>query len=177
MRIIAGLHRGRKILPPKKLPVRPTTDRAKEALFSILNHQFDFENIEVLDLYSGTGSISYEFISRGVKRVNSVDNHSLCTTFIQKTSDHLKLNLNVIRAEVLTFLKKTTIVSDIIFADPPYAQELVYFHELIKIVFEQQLLQNDGVLIIEHAAQLSFKEHPQYVENRIYGGCVFSFFS
>ena len=104
MRIISGAHKGRRLIAPKKLPVRPTTDRSKEALFNILQHQYDWENTSVLDLFSGTGSISYEFGSRGVKNIIAVDQNKMCVDFIRKTSESLKLQIQVTQMDALKYL-------------------------------------------------------------------------
>ena len=106
MRIISGTHKGRRISPPKKLPVRPTTDRAKESLFNILIHQYAFEGCDVLDLFSGTGSISYEFASRGVASVIAVDQNNACVRFIEATTEALDMPIQAIRAAVLPFLER-----------------------------------------------------------------------
>ena len=107
MRIISGTHKGRRIAAPKNLPVRPTTDRSKEGLFNILQHRLEFDTLSVLDLFSGTGNMSYEFASRGVSNITSVDQNSNCIHFIQKTSTELSLNINSIQSESTLFLKKS----------------------------------------------------------------------
>ena len=104
MRIISGTHKGRRIIAPKKLPVRPTTDRSKEALFNILQHQYDWSSIRVLDLFSGTGSISYEFASRGVTEIFSVDKNSSCIKFIQHTAEKLDFEINTMQSDALKYL-------------------------------------------------------------------------
>ena len=120
MRIISGSHKGRRLFAPKTLPVRPTTDRSKEALFNILQHQYDWSSIRVLDLFSGTGSISYEFASRGVTEVFSVDINSCCIKFIQQTAQKLDLKINTIQGDTLKYLTSINMDFDLIFADPPY---------------------------------------------------------
>ena len=104
MRIISGVHKGRRLIPPKKLPVRPTTDRSKEALFNILQHQYDWSSLKVLDLFAGTGSISYEFASRGVTHIFAVDQNSMCIRFIQETSENLALGINTVQSDVIKYL-------------------------------------------------------------------------
>ena len=104
MRIISGSHKGKRLFAPKKLPVRPTTDRSKEALFNILQHQYDWSSIRVLDLFAGTGNISYEFASRGVTEVFSVDKNRHCIKFIQQTAKKLDFNINAIRIDALEYL-------------------------------------------------------------------------
>ena len=105
MRIISGTHKGRRISVPKNLPVRPTTDRSKEGLFNILQHRLEFESLTVLDLFSGTGNMSYEFASRGVSKITAVDQNRHCVNFIQKTAGNLELDINTIQSECITFLK------------------------------------------------------------------------
>ncbi len=175
MRIISGIHRGRKIIAPKNLPVRPTTDMAKEALFNILNNNFDFESVKVLDLFSGTGNISYEFASRSCKEITAVDNDSGCVNYINKTAEKLNFkNLNAIKANVLSFLEFPQQQYNIIFADPPYN-----FSEIEKIpemIFNNHLLIKGGWLIIEHSKYNDFKKHSNFLEHRRYGKVNFSFF-
>ena len=120
MRIISGSLKGRRITAPKKLPVRPTTDRSKEALFNILNNWVEFSEIRVLDLFSGTGNISYEFGSRGVSDIVAVDQNKYCTRFIEETSTHFNLNVAVVCKNVFDYLKKPHQSFDVVFADPPY---------------------------------------------------------
>ena len=176
MRIISGTHKGRRISPPKKLPVRPTTDRAKESLFNILIHQYAFEGCDVLDLFSGTGSISYEFASRGVASVIAVDQSNACVKFIGATSEALDMPIQVIRAAVLPFLERHISPYGFVFADPPYEFTLDAYQQLISVVFNRNLLEKDGLLIVEHAEQINLSDLPYFTESRNYGGCVFSFF-
>ena len=153
MRIISGAHKGRRLIAPKKLPVRPTTDRSKEALFNILQHQYDWENTSVLDLFSGTGSISYEFGSRGVKNIIAVDQNKMCVDFIRKTSESLKLQIQVTQMDALKYLSAVKTQFDLIFADPPYDSETQQYIEIIETVFANQLIDRQGLLIIEHSEQ------------------------
>ena len=120
MRIISGKNRGKKIIIPKNLPVRPTTDQSKEAVFNIINNSYYFEDLNVLDLFSGSGNISYEFASRGVKNIRCVDNNSNCTMFINKISNELNFNLKVTKNSTLKYLTSCLEQFDIIFFDPPY---------------------------------------------------------
>ncbi len=120
MRIISGTHKGKRLTAPKKLPVRPTTDMAKEGLFNILNNRFDFEEISVLDLFAGTGNISFEFASRGTKSIVAVDKYPGCLQFINKTAQELGFSIATIKADVYKYLENTSPKVDIIFADPPY---------------------------------------------------------
>ena len=176
MRIISGTLKGRRLQPPKNLPVRPTTDRAKEALFNILMHQYDFDEATVLDLFAGTGSISYEFASRGIKQLVAVDKNTQCVNFITKTSEDLALPITVIRAPVLRFLEHISTSYSFIFADPPYAFTAEEYRVLVATIFSKKVLQKDGVLILEHAEQVDLSGLAHFTEARNYGGCIFSFF-
>ncbi len=176
MRIIGGDHKGRRIHAPAGLPVRPTTDMAKEALFNILHNYYDFEGIKVLDLFAGIGSISYEFASRDAAEVHSVEMDPRCVNFITETARKLDLkNLFVIRANVFTYLKRSGKKFDIIFADPPY--DLEGIETIPDLVFENDLLDKEGWLIVEHSAGIDFSEHPNFDQNRKYGKVNFSMFS
>lgn len=176
MRIISGIHKGRRIIAQKKLPVRPTTDRSKEAIFNILQNQYYWENSSVLDLFSGTGSISYEFGSRGVKNIIAVDQNKMCVDFIRKTSVSLKLPIRVIQMDVIKYLSSVKKSFDLIFADPPYNIETEQYTQIVKTVFSNQLLNNQGVLIIEHSEREDLEKNFGFVQSRKYGSNVFSFF-
>ncbi len=176
MRIISGKYKRRTISPPRNLPVRPTTDMAKESLFNILGNYFDFTGKQALDLFAGTGNISYEFVSRGCKTVTAVDKDYGCTKFINTTGQKLEMvELDVVRFDVFQFLKSTKKKYDIIFADPPY--QLTNILEIYKLVFEYNLLNSDGWLIIEHPEEVSFAEAANFYEHRKYGRVNFSFFN
>lgn len=177
MRIISGQHKGRRITAPKKLPIRPTTDFAKEALFNIINNRFHFKNLEVLDLFSGSGNISYEFGSRGSGPITSVDANFDCVKFIKKTADELELNITPVKSDVFKYLEKAPIKADIIFADPPYDLDVATLQNIVAITFERELLKEEGVLIIEHSKRLDLSKTPHFEEIRKYGNSVFSFFS
>lgn len=175
MRIIAGKYQRRIVNPPANLPVRPTTDFAKEALFNVINNHFDFENIKVLDLFAGTGNIAYEFASRGAIEVVAVDNHFKCHDFINTTIETLKIeNLRAVRADVFKFLTFCKPGFDIIFADPPY--DLTGIEKIVKLVFDRNLLATDGWLILEHPATKKFSTFNTFIEERKYGRVHFSFF-
>ena len=175
MRIISGKHKGRKINPPKNLPVRPTTDMSKEALFNILNNHFNFHELKILELFAGTGSISYEFASRGAKSLTCVEVDFKCYEFIKKTIAAFNFsNCKVVRNDVFLFLKICKIKFDLIFADPPY--ELPQIDRIHKMVFEKQLLQTGGILIIEHGVKTNLSKLPYFVEKRSYGNVNFSIF-
>jgi 16S rRNA (guanine966-N2)-methyltransferase len=176
MRIISGKLKARRLRAPKNLPVRPTTDMAKEALFNILNNQYYFDSITVIDLFSGTGNISYEFASRGTKSIYAVDANFNCIKFINTTAKELELDIITYKSDVYKFLEKTPLQADIIFADPPYDFELEKFLEIIEIVFTRNMLNEDGVLIIEHSKHTDLTTHTKHRYDKRYGGNVFSFF-
>jgi 16S rRNA (guanine966-N2)-methyltransferase len=175
MRIISGKLRGRNINPPKNLPVRPTTDFAKEGLFNYLNNRIDFEGLKMLDLFSGTGNISLEFASRGVENIISVDMNNKCSSFLKKVSAELKIdNIHVVNQDVFRYLGFCKEKFDLIFADPPY--DLNNAELLPKIIFERDLLNKDGLFILEHPKERNFQEYPNFEEQRHYGKVNFSFF-
>ena len=145
MRIISGTHKGRRISAPKNLPVRPTTDRSKEGLFNILQHRLEFESLIVLDLFSGTGNMSYEFASRGVSKITAVDQNRHCVNFIQKTAGNLELDINTIQSECITFLKKNTSTFSLIFADPPYDWEAEAYLNLLEQA--KKRLDDSGIIM------------------------------
>ena len=177
MRIISGTYKGRRLTAPKNLPVRPTTDFAKEALFNILRVRYYFEELTVLDLFSGTGNISFEFASRGVPTITSVDEHHGCIQFINKISQEFEFPITTIKSDVKKYLEKATGKFDIIFADPPYDFTEVALKELSEEIFNNSLLDPEGLLIIEHAKQNDLSSFPHFVEARKYGSSVFSFFN
>ncbi|MDB5149568.1 MAG: rsmD [Mucilaginibacter sp.] len=175
MRIIGGSLKGLKLNPPKNLPVRPTTDLAKEALFNILHNQIEFEGIKVLDLFSGTGNISLEFASRGASEVISVDRSIHCVNYLKDTSRQHKLTqIKTYREDVFKYLNIETEQYDLVFADPPY--DLNRIPDLPKAIFEKNLLKTGGLLIVEHQSLQNLSNHPTFVEQRKYGHSSFSFF-
>ncbi|MDH3381317.1 MAG: 16S rRNA (guanine(966)-N(2))-methyltransferase RsmD [Flavobacteriaceae bacterium] len=176
MRIISGKYKGRRITAPHNLPIRPTTDMAKESLFNILNNQFHFSGLKVLDLCAGMGNISYEFASRGVEHIIAVDENTGCSRFIQKIAAELDMPITVIKSDIFKYLEKTTQKFDIIFADPPYAFEQAQFDTIVNLVFQNDQLNDEGVLIIEHSKNTDFSQHPNFSDIRKYGGSHFSFF-
>ncbi len=175
MRIISGKNRGQVFPLPKGFKSRVTTDRAKEALFNILHSNFDFESLKVLDLFSGSGSISFEFISRGVSDIIAVEKNYHNVMAIKNAAAKLKMSLSVIKADVFKiserFPEKTF---DIIFADPPFKADFV--GELPDLFLSNQLLSPDGWFILEHDDNISFNENPKCFDVRRYGGVNFSFF-
>jgi 16S rRNA (guanine966-N2)-methyltransferase len=175
MRIIGGILKGLRLNPPTNLPVRPTTDLAKEALFNILLNKIEFEDIKVLDLFSGTGNISLEFASRGASEVVAVDRSIQCIHYLNDTSRQHKLTqIKTFKADVLKYLQIETEQYDVIFADPPY--DLNQIPEIPKIIFEKNLLLPGGLLIVEHQSLQNLSNHPAFVEQRKYGHSSFSFF-
>ena len=176
MRIISGTHKGKRIRAPKNLSARPTTDIAKEALFNILNNHYFLGEIKVLDLFSGTGNISFEFASRGTPKILAVDKDPKSAAFISKTVTELGFPIVAFKSDSFKFLQKTTETFDLIFADPPYQLELEDFKMIPKTVFERKLLNEGGMLIIEHSKHTDLSELEYHSESRRYGGSVFSFF-
>ncbi len=176
-RIISGKYKGRRIAAPKKLPVRPTTDMAKEALFNIIRSQFHISSLKVLDLFAGTGNISYEFASRGSHQIVSVDANYNCIRFINKTAEEFGFDaIQTIKSDVFKYLERASGTYDIIFADPPYNIPIEEFEKIATLVFENELLDIDGTLIIEHSKHTKMDHVMHYVETRHYGGNAFSFF-
>jgi len=176
MRIVSGTYKGRKIIAPKKLPVRPTTDMAKEALFNILNNQYYFDEVSVLDLFSGTGNISYEFASRGTEQITTVDDNYGCVKFITKTAEDFDMPIQAIKSDVFKFLEHSRQKHTIIFADPPYDFEIDRFAKIPQLVFENELLEEDGILIVEHSKHSDLSHLDRYSYSKKYGGSMFSFF-
>jgi 16S rRNA (guanine966-N2)-methyltransferase len=175
MRIIGGKRKGAIIKAPSNLPVRPTMDRNKESLFNILANYFDFEEMHVLDLFSGTGNVAYEFASRESKEVIAVDGFQGCVTFIKKKAQELDFdNLKVIKSDVLKYLQNEYRKYDFIYADPPFAFEKM--DEIINLVFDRELLLPDGRFVMEHPSTRSFNQHPHFYESRAFGQCIMSFF-
>ncbi len=177
MRIVSGKYRGKRIIAPKKLPVRPTTDQAKEALFDILWNRIDFEEISVLDLFSGTGNIAYEFASRGTTDITAVDQFYGCVKFIKKTAAALGADITPIKRDVYTFLTQSSRAYDIVFADPPYQFSDEEFAKIVQLVFEHKHVSSTGMLIIEHSKHTDLSTLIQFTESRRYGGSIFSFFT
>jgi 16S rRNA (guanine(966)-N(2))-methyltransferase RsmD len=174
MRIIGGTHKGRTIRVPHDLPVRPTTDFAKEGLFNILNNRFAFESLSVLDLFSGTGHISLEFASRGSTGIVAVDKNFKCAGFLRSISKEFDFDINAVKSDVFQFLKSSSSAFDLIFADPPY--DLEEIPEIHHLVFSHNLLKENGVLIIEHGPRTKLDHLPHFTAHRKYGNVNFSFF-
>lgn len=176
MRIIGGQYGGRKIQLPKTFSARPTTDYAKESLFNILTNYIDFESIKVLDLFAGTGSISYEFVSRGCNDVTLVESNSKNAAVVKKLVENFGMTqIKVINTDAIRFIKNLPGKYDIIFADPPY--EMPGINEIPDLILTANILNPNGWLIMEHSSNHSFINHPNFLQNRVYGSVNFSFFA
>lgn len=174
MRIIRGTHKGLHIIAPRNLPVRPTTDLGKESLFNILNNYFNFNKTQVLDLFAGTGNITYEFASREALSVIAVDSNAACAEFIRKTAEKLQFShVKVLQQDAFAYTKRCKRKFDIVFADPPYP--LTGIEKIVENVFTCELLNLDGWLIIEHSKNHDFTHHPKFYQQRSYGKLNFSF--
>jgi 16S rRNA (guanine(966)-N(2))-methyltransferase RsmD len=175
MRIITGKFRGKQIHPPANLPVRPTTDFAKESLFNILNNLVDIEGLNVLDLFAGTGSISYEFFSRGSELVTAIDNNPHCVAFINKTALSMNAeNMEAVREDVFQFLRHPFGNYDLVYADPPYDMDGIDL--LPDLVLGGGILKEEGLFILEHSRDHDFSQNPCFDQHRKYGNVHFSFF-
>jgi 16S rRNA (guanine(966)-N(2))-methyltransferase RsmD len=175
MRIISGQFKGRRLQVPTNITARPTTDFAKEGLFNLLNNRIDFEGIDVLDLFAGTGSISVEFVSRDCKSVISIELNERHASFIRKICTELKItNLSLIKTDVFKFIDTCHSQFDMIFADPPY--ELEKLAGIPDLIFSKKLLKEDGLFVLEHSSKNNFNQHPHFIEHRNYGNVNFSFF-
>ena len=175
MRIVSGRYKGRRIPVPKTFKARPTTDFAKENLFNILNNFIDWEDVKALDLFGGTGSISFELISRGCPQVICIEKHPENYTFIEKTKQLLEASeLKVFKTDVFKYLSTCKEQYDFIFADPPY--DLAFINEVPQLIFEKNLIKDGGVFIMEHSKDYSFETLPYFKEKRIYGSVNFSIF-
>jgi 16S rRNA (guanine966-N2)-methyltransferase len=177
MRIIGGKFKGRRFTPPaKNWPTRPTTDYAKEGLFNILMNHLDFEEIKMLDLFGGTGNHSYEFISRGCKDATYVDKFYGAVAFVKKLSKELEIedSLHIVKSDVFKFMNYCTDQFDYIFAGPPYA--LPTIDSIPDLIFEKDLLKEDGWFVMEHNPNHSYTDHPHFLQERSYGKTIFTFF-
>lgn len=175
MRIIGGKYRGKSIMPPQGYKARPTTDFAKEGLFNILNNEYEMDGLKVLDLFGGTGAITFEFASRGASMVYCVEMLPLHANFIKSQAAKFAMeNVTVVRHNVFEFLEICREKFDIIFADPPYALEGLA--SLPDKVFSKDILHPGAYFILEHPDEYSFESHPYFVKERKYGNVHFSFF-
>ncbi|MEO8769190.1 MAG: RsmD family RNA methyltransferase [Ferruginibacter sp.] len=176
MRIISGIHGGRRISPPANMPhTRPTTDIAKEGLFNILQNNLDIESLKTLDLFGGTGCISYELASRGVTDLTIVEKDSKMYEFIKKTSASLDFDhFKILKSDVFRYMESCSEQFDFIFAGPPYA--LTTIDDLPKIIFEKKLLKPGGWFVLEHTPRNDYKKTAHYKTERNYGTTIFSIF-
>lgn len=176
MRIISGQYKGRIISPPRNFKARPTTDRAKESLFNILSNTIDFDEVSVLDLFSGTGSIGFEFASRGAKYVELVELNFKHYKHLKDTSRMMEIdNVKVIRADFFHYIRKKKNSFDIVFADPPF--DMKNFETVPELILSSSLISENGLFIIEHSKSFNFRSLDGFTEQRNYGGVNFSFFS
>jgi 16S rRNA (guanine966-N2)-methyltransferase len=175
LRIISGKYKGRRLHPPGSLPVRPTTDFAKEGLFNVLNRLVDYDEIRVADLFAGTGAISFEFCSRGAASVMAVDIERHCVDFINRTAvDFGMEELKAIRSNVLVFLRRSVERFDVIFADPPY--DMSGIEKLPALVSGSGILRDGGLFILEHSDRYDFQNETGFLEVRNYGRVHFTIF-
>ena len=175
MRIISGKYKGRAINPPKNLRARPTTDFAKENLFNVLGNLVDFEECDVLDLFAGTGSISYEFASRGARSITAVEINPVHYNFIRQTAVALDCrNLYPVKANVFLYLKSCPKQFDLIFSDAPY--DLEGSERVIELVRDNDLLRDGGLFVFEHSKEKDVSDYPGFWQLRSYGSVQFSFF-
>lgn len=176
MRIISGKYKSRRFKVPSKFKARPTTDFARESLFNILNNMIEWEETTALDLFSGTGSVAFELVSRGCPRVVSVEQNNNHYTFICSVKDKLDADeLWPLKADVFKYLKSGHEKFDLIFADPPY--ELGEAIKIPDLLFKKELLKPNGLLVLEHSKKLGFTEHANFHKEKVYGSVHFSFFS
>jgi len=175
LRIIGGKYRGRRLIPPAGFKARPTTDFAREGLFNILNNRIDFESITVLDLFAGTGSISYEFASRGVSEVHLIEQDQKHIAGIRRMIKDVGFtNIKPVHIDVKAYLKICQVKYDIVFADPPY--NLKWLKDIPDMVLDSDIIREEGFLILEHPKGIKFNDHKSFFEHRNYGGVNFSFF-
>lgn len=175
MRIISGQFKGRKLFPANLKFTRPTTDFAREGLFNILHSRLDFEGLQILDLYSGSGAIAFEFISRGVQSVVAVDRQVDSVKYIASIKSKWEIeNIETIKSDVLRYLRKCHMKFDLIFADPPYKSEDQM--EIIKLVFENEMLNDEGYLVLEHEKRKNFESVSGFEFQRSFGNVNFSIF-
>lgn len=176
MRIIRGFLKGKRFATPPNFPSRPTTDFAKEGLFNVLEHSIDFDGMNVLDLCAGTGNIALEFISRGANKLTAVDANDRCVQYLKKNAKDLGIEaqFNVVKKDALLFCKLNDQKFDLIFADPPF--HLTFHQDLVQSIFEKDMLNEDGLVIIEHGRQTDLSHLPQFEKMKTFGNVNFSFF-
>lgn len=175
MRIISGNYKGRRFTPPDGIPTRPTTDISKEGLFNILANNIAFEETKFLDLFAGSGNISYEMASRGCKDILAIDRFPLCVQFIQSTINELEIEgMRVKQADVFDVINHSSEKYTLIFAGPPYGLDIL--DEIPDRIFAADLLHSGGILVLEHNPNHNFDDHIEFAERRTYGQTNFSFF-
>lgn len=175
MRIIRGKYGRRRFDVPQNISARPTTDFARENIFNVLENMVDFEGLTALDLFSGTGAISFEFLSRGCDSVTCVEKSNTQYNFIRKVRDMLNAkNLTVVKGDVFKFVETTGQKYDIIFADPPY--DLTNFADVPKAILDSKMLKEDTIVIVEHSKAYDFSDLPHFSQHRVYGSVNFSIF-
>lgn len=174
MRIVSGSLGGRRFNPPANIPARPTTDLAREGLFNILNNLVDFEDCVALELFGGTGGVSYELVSRGASAVTVVEQDATSVAFMKKTAAEFKIAdaLTIVRGDVFKFLDSNSRKYDLVFADPPYA--LGQMAQLPDLMLG--CLNEEGIAVLEHDGRNGFEKHESFLRSKNYGGTVFSFF-
>jgi 16S rRNA (guanine966-N2)-methyltransferase len=175
VRIIRGKLKSRRLIVPKGFTSRPTTNFSKEGLFNIIDNKMDLDDKVILDLCSGTGNISLEFVSGGVKSVIAIDQNFKCVKYLQNLAKELDIEneLTVLKADVLSFLKNTEMKFDVIFADPPYESDI--HQKIVDLVLNRKILKEDGWLIVEHSRNTKLLQNPGYQFERKYGSVQFSF--
>jgi 16S rRNA (guanine(966)-N(2))-methyltransferase RsmD len=177
MRIVGGALGGRRFSPPADIPARPTTDLAREGLFNILNNLIDFDGCTALELFAGTGSVSYELASRGAVQITAVEQDMASANFIKKMAADFKIadRLKVIKGDAFKTLQTATAPFDFIFADPPYA--LAVMDQLPQLIFDRSLLTEEGLFVLEHDYRHSYETHPHFMRAKKYGDTIFTFFT
>ena len=175
MRIIRGKYGRRRFDVPGNISARPTTDFARENIFNVLENLVDFEGLSALDLFGGTGAISFEFVSRGCEEVTTVEKASVQINFIRKVKEMLNAqNLTLVKGDVFRFIDSCEKKFDIIFADPPY--DLPNFAEVPERILASKMLKDDTIVVIEHSKNYDFSALPHFTQHRIYGSVNFSIF-
>ena len=175
MRIISGELGGRRIKVPRNLPIRPTTDQAKEGIFNIISNKVNLQGLKILDLFSGSGMIGFEFISRGAK-VTFVEKNIKCVKHISLTINELNITSKIIKQDVFKFLSNCTTNFDIIFADPPYSFDDEDYNKLINLIDTKFLNDSSRLFILEHYKKKGFLGVKNFIDERNYGDCSFTFF-
>lgn len=175
MRVISGKYKGRRFSPPDGIPTRPTTDISKEGLFNILNNNIEFENTKFLDLFAGSGNISYEMASRGCIDILAVDRFPLCVQFIDSMIKKLGIEgMRVIQSDVFDVIANANEKYNLIFAGPPYGLDIL--DDIPNRIFDAELLKPEGIFVLEHNPNHNFDDHKMFAERRTYGQTHFTFF-